>query len=147
MGRPFLLFCPSLCLALCLHLPSLFGQANDSVRAAVEASIAALNRHDAKAYSALMHQSFDEFLPGLPALLTFHPANLEKSFSEGLRFNIRLEDLRIRVYDKTALVTGYETGGVRYPDGSRQEGRRKYSSVWIVENDEWKNVHLHLSME
>lgn len=125
----------------------LHAQEAEAVRAAVEASIQALNRQDAEAYADLMHAGFDEFLPGLPDLLSFHPNGLKKSFSEGLRFDIALEGLRIRVFGETALATGFELGRVRYPDGTHQDGRRKYSSVWILEDARWKNVHLHLSMD
>lgn len=120
----------------------------NQVTAAANGVIDALNQGNADSYADYLHDEFTWFLPQNTGLQShFDPAEMKANFTAGLRFDIHLEDLQTRFYGNTAVVTGYELGTATFPDGEMASGRRKYSSVWVWEKGEWKEVHLHISME
>ena len=45
--------------------------------------------------------------------------NLQADFAAGLKFNLQLRHLKVKVYGNTAVVTGYVVGTVTSPDGHR----------------------------
>lgn len=120
----------------------------NQVTVAAKGVIDALNRGNADSYADYLHDEFTWFLPQNTSLQSdFDPEAMKADFTAGLQFDIRLEDLSIRFYGNTAVVTGYELGTATFPDGEVADGRRKYSSVWVWEKGEWKEVHLHISMD
>ena len=107
----------------------------------------ALNRGDAQAYIDYLHSDHSRFLVQNPTILREIDAkSMQENFANGMSFNMQLSDLEVSLFGNTAVVTGYESGPAKFPDGTVIDGKRKYSSVWVRENGEWKNVHLHISM-
>ena len=56
-----------------------------------------------------------------------------------------LRHLEVRVYGDAAVVTGYLQGPITLTDGSRRQGTRRVTAVWIKQGNEWKEVHDHMS--
>jgi ketosteroid isomerase-like protein len=117
-----------------------------AVTVAANGAVEALNRRDANAYANHLHPDFTMFLPQQSELLTNDTESMVENFKNGLNFNMQLGDLKVAFYGNTAVVTGYETGTANFTDGRTLEGKRKYTSVWVNQNRQWKEVHLHISM-
>jgi hypothetical protein len=56
-----------------------------------------------------------------------------------------LRHIEIRVYGDAAVVTGYLQGPITLTDGSRRQGTRRVTAVWINQGNEWREVHDHMS--
>jgi hypothetical protein len=56
-----------------------------------------------------------------------------------------LRHLEVRVYGDAAVVTGYLEGPITLTDGSRRQGTRRVTAVWIKQGNDWKEVHDHMS--
>lgn len=130
-----------------MHTFQLKAQDADEVIKAAKGAVEALNNKDAEAYMNYMDPGFTRFLPQNPVLLKDNDVqSMKDNFDDGMQFNMRLEDLDANMYGNIAVVTGFETGPAKFPDGSIIDGKRKYSSVWAYEKGQWKMVHLHISM-
>lgn len=72
--------------------------------------------------------------------------NLEDLFRAGLRFHVRIRDLRVRCYGGAAVATFY-TEGSTTPAGGRPAsmGVFRASYVWVKVPSGWKIAHFHLS--
>jgi hypothetical protein len=56
-----------------------------------------------------------------------------------------LRHLEVKVYGDAAIVTGYLQGPITLTDGSRRQGTRRVTAVWIKQGSEWREVHDHMS--
>ncbi len=56
-----------------------------------------------------------------------------------------LRHLEVKVYGDAAVVTGYLQGPITLTDGTRRQGTRRVTAVWIKQGNEWKEVHDHMS--
>lgn len=116
------------------------------VIAAELAYIAALNAGDAEAYAKYVLPERSGFFPGGGLLGEgFDKNRLKASFDSGYELNIQVHHLDVKVYDNAAVLTGYVTGTVTFPDGSTEKGPRRLSVVWIKQRDRWKQAHIHIS--
>ena len=118
----------------------------DDVKAAQLAVIAALNEGDVEAFGKhLLPETTGFFAAG--GLLTepWRGKQLQAAFDAGLKFDMELRHLDVKVYDNTAILTGYETGVIIFPDGTTLKGPRRISTVWIKQAGQWKLAHIHLS--
>jgi len=118
----------------------------DDVKAAMLAVIAALNAGDAEAFTKHVLPEVTGFFAG-GGLLTDHwqGKQLKAKFDAGLKLDILLKHLQVKVYDNSAVVTGYETGAITFPDGTTLKGPRRISVVWIKQEGKWKQAHVHIS--
>jgi len=57
----------------------------------------------------------------------------------------QVRHLEVEIFGTTALVTGYVRGPVTLPDGTRQQGTRRLTSVWVKQGNQWTEVHDHMS--
>lgn len=120
-------------------------QTEDIITAA-KGAIAALNRGDADAYGDFLHKDFSYFLIQSPDLQQgFDPTTLKEGFGKGMQFSMTLDDVQVKFYGDTAICTGYENGEARMVNGRVISGKRKYTSVWVRQDGQWKEVHLHIS--
>ncbi len=118
----------------------------DDVKAAMLAVIAALNEGDVEAYGKhLLPETTGFFADG--GLLTepWRGKQLQAAFDAGLKFDIQLQHTDVKVYDNTAILTGYESGVMINPDGTTLKGPRRISTVWIKQAGQWKLAHIHIS--
>jgi len=118
----------------------------DDVKAAQLAVIAALNEGNVEAYSQLLLPGFTGFFAG-GGLLTepWRGEQLKAAFDAGLKIDIQLQHIDVKVYDNAAVLTGYQTGVVILPDGTTLKGPRRISTMWIKQAGKWKEAHVHLS--
>ena len=72
-------------------------------------------------------------------------AELQASFDEGLKFDLKLVDLDVAVYGDTAVVTSLLTGTVTTPDGKTEKVKNRRTAVVVRDGSEWKEVHTHIS--
>ncbi|MEE8348405.1 MAG: nuclear transport factor 2 family protein [Acidobacteriota bacterium] len=56
-----------------------------------------------------------------------------------------LRHLEVKVYGGAAVVTGYLQGPITLTDGSRRQGTRRVTAVWIKQGSQWREVHDHMS--
>ena len=118
----------------------------DDVKATQLAVVAALNAGDAEAYTKHLLPEATGFFAG-GGLLTepWRGKQLKAKFDAGLKIDFQLRPLQVKVYDNTAVVTGYETGVIIFPDGTSLKGPRRISTVWIKQAGQWKLAHIHIS--
>jgi hypothetical protein len=119
----------------------------DDVKAAQLAVMAALNEGDVEAHGLRLLPEVSGFYDG-GGLLTTEPwrgKKLKAAFDAGLKFDIQLRHLDVKVYVNAAVVTGYETGVVIWPDGTTLKGPRRFSALWIKQAGQWKQAHVHIS--
>ncbi|PHN05516.1 ester cyclase [Flavilitoribacter nigricans] len=119
----------------------------EQVIAVVQSAMDALNDKNAEAYLAHSHPAHTRFLPTGPTLFTQEMTvdEMTDDFENGLEFDMQLEEPRVAFHGNTAIVTGYQTGTNRFPNGQVVDGRRKYTSVMAWEAGKWQTVHLHIS--
>ncbi|MCH7724672.1 MAG: nuclear transport factor 2 family protein [Bacteroidetes bacterium] len=118
----------------------------DDVKVTLLAVVAALNAGDAEAYTKHLLPETTGFFAG-GGLLTepWRGKQLKAKFDAGLKIDIQLRHLQVKIYDNTAVVTGYETGVIIFPDGTTLKGPRRISTVWIKQAGQWKLAHIHIS--
>ena len=71
--------------------------------------------------------------------------NLQADFDAGLKFNLRVRHLDVKVYGNTAVITGYVVGTSTAPDGKTEQVMIRRTAVLIKQGNKWKEVHLHSS--
>ena len=63
----------------------------------------------------------------------------------GLKLNLQLQHMEVKVYGNAAVVTGYLTGTNTAPDGTVTQTRERRTGVLIKQGGQWKEVHRHAS--
>ena len=72
--------------------------------------------------------------------------NLRAQFDAGLKQNLQLRHLEVKIYGNlTAVTTGYVVGTVTAPDGTTQQVNGRRTAVLIKQGGQWKEVHAHNS--
>ena len=117
------------------------------VKAAQLAHFAAFNAGDADAVAqyVLPERSHFRGIGGDLLVEGFDKNSLKASFDDGLKFNRQLRHLQVKVYGDAAVVTGYWTGTITFPDGTTRQGPMRHSAVWIKKGGQWKLAHRHNS--
>ncbi|MDF9796959.1 ketosteroid isomerase-like protein [Catalinimonas alkaloidigena] len=54
--------------------------------------------------------------------------------------DIKLEESKVRIYDKTAIINGLCVFHQKNPDGSPRQTRLRYTNVYIKQKGHWKMV-------
>jgi ketosteroid isomerase-like protein len=70
---------------------------------------------------------------------------LQADFDAGLKLNLRVRHLDVKVYGNTAVVTGYAVGTSTAPNGKTEQVMIRRTAVLIKQGNKWKEVHLHSS--
>ncbi len=71
--------------------------------------------------------------------------SLQADFDAGLKFNLQVRHLDVKVYGNTAVVTCYLVGTVTNTDGTTDQVRDRRTAVLIKKGKKWKEVHTHIS--
>lgn len=75
--------------------------------------------------------------------------NIRKALSVGATYRIALETTEVRLYGKTAVLTGIvvEKGTFPNEQGVNQpfSQRSRYTDTWILQKGKWRVVSSHLS--
>ncbi|MDA2935042.1 nuclear transport factor 2 family protein [Acidobacteria bacterium AH-259-D05] len=121
-------------------MPAALADDVDDVKAAVQRYIAALNAGDANAYIQTRMPEYSAFSGG-GLLERYHSLEEQKNRFQGLidsgvKFNLQIRHLEVKVYGDTAIVTGYTVA----TDNIDQR-----TEVWIKQGGQWKQAHRHTS--
>ena len=118
----------------------------DDVRAAVLELLAAQNAGDVDAWAEKVHPEFSIFFYDGDLLSEGFDKNALKAVLDaGLKFDWEIRHLGVKVYGNTAVVTGYNAGTLTLPDGTSQQGARRFTEVWNKQGGQWMQVHRHAS--
>ena len=133
------------CLICLLARGSASGQ-EAAVRADVEETLSALNEGNAPAFANFFREGTRGFFvdgsamtPGV-TVLAFRAAYLT-----GMRSNLTMSNLNVRVYANTAVSGALLTGSVTLPGGAVRTGTWRYSDTRVLEEGTWKIVQYHIS--
>ena len=122
----------------------------DDVKAAVERYVAALNAGDANAFIQLQAAGSTSFGARGRLLETFDSLEerrkaFQASVDAGVKRNLQVRHLEIKVYGNTAVTTNYGVGRITFPDGRTVQPNNRITTVFIKQGGQWKVVHQHLS--
>ena len=68
---------------------------------------------------------------------------LQADFDAGLKFNLQVKHLDVKVYGNTAVTTCYIVGSVTTLNGKIEQVRNRRTAVLIKKGKRWKEVHAH----
>ncbi len=120
----------------------------EEIKAATLEHIEFLNAGDAAAHVQLHlpgASSFDDGQLEEGVSLEDQIANLQAEFDAGLKIDVGVWDLKVKVYGDAAVVTCYLVGTVTSPDGPTAEIRVARSTFMIRQGGRWLEAHSHLS--
>jgi ketosteroid isomerase-like protein len=69
----------------------------------------------------------------------------QADFDAGRKIDLRIEELKVRIYGDTAVSTFYRIGTMKGLDGNTRQVHLRISGVWVRQNGEWKLAHRHES--
>ena len=142
----------SRCVILAFCLMSSLGSESVSaqeaeVRAEVARTLSALTARDASRFVDFFHDDARGFFVDGSAMVN-GPSLLivQAAFVTGLRTNVLMSDVDVRVYGNTAVVGALFTGAVTLPGGVVvRTGTWRYTDTRVEEDGEWKIVQFHIS--
>ncbi len=69
----------------------------------------------------------------------------QAGFDAGRKIDLRIEELKVRIYGDTAVSTFYRIGTMKESDGITRQVHFRISGVWVRQGSEWKLAHRHES--
>jgi ketosteroid isomerase-like protein len=69
----------------------------------------------------------------------------QAEFDAGRKVDLRIEDLKVRIYGDTAVATFYRIGTMKEVGGTPKQVHIRISGVWVRQRGEWKLAHRHES--
>ena len=122
------------------------GAQEDEVRAAVSATLAALVARDVSAFASFYHNDTRGFFVNRTSMIEgFSSLAVLAAFATGLRVNVVMNDLDVKVYGNTAVVRAIFQGSVTLPLGAVASGTWRYSETRVLDEGTWKVVQYHVS--
>ena len=122
------------------------GAQEDEVRAAVSATLAALVARDVPAFANFYHNDTRGFFVDRTSMIEgFSSLAVRAAFATGLRVNVLMNDLDVKVYGNTAVVRAIFQGSVTLPLGAVASGTWRYSETRVLDEGTWKVVQYHVS--
>ena len=127
---------------------SVAGDVEDIKKATIE-HFETQSAGDVKAHIAHHMPYHTQFIGGGLLVVSHSREEQEKSLQavldNGVKFNLELAHLDVKVYGKAAVATGYVVGTITNLDGTTSESRAQRTAVLIKEGNDWKEVHVHSS--
>jgi len=125
----------------------------DDVKAAVQGHFAAVNAGDVNAYIQYYPSETSRFAGGgllarvhsLEERRNDFQAGVDARVDAGVKRNLELQHMEVKVYGTTAVVTGYLVGTSTAADGTVTQSRQQRTEVLIKQGGQWKSVHNHRS--
>ena len=118
----------------------------DDVRAAVEETLAALVARDVPAFANFYHEDTRGFFVDRSNMIEgFSSLAVRAAFITGLRLDVVMSDLNVKVYGDAAVVGALFRGSVTLPGGAIASGTWRYSETRVLDDGTWKVVQYHLS--
>jgi ketosteroid isomerase-like protein len=69
----------------------------------------------------------------------------QAEFDAGRKIDLRIEDLKVRIYGDAAITTFYRIGTMKEAGGIPKQVHLRISGVWVRQKGEWKLAHRHES--
>ena len=118
--------------------------------AIMHAHIASINNEESDAIALHHLPGHNEFGAtggqlGLSGSFAEQQARNQEIFGSGFKFNWKLKDLKVQVFDNAAIVTGYVVGTTTSPDGTVTSINNRRTTVLIKQQGQWKEIHVHNS--
>ncbi len=133
------------CLMSLLASSSVSAQEAD-VRAAVTETLAAIVARDVPAFANFYHNDTRGFFVDRTSMIEgFSSLAVLAAFATGLRVNVVMNDLDVKVYGNTAVVRAIFQGSVTLPLGAVASGTWRYSETRVLDEGTWKVVQYHVS--
>ena len=118
----------------------------DDVRAAVTETLAALVARDVPAFANFYHEGTRGFFVDRSNMIEgFSSLAVRAAFITGLRLDVAMSDLNVKVYGDAAVVGALFRGSVTLPGGAVATGTWRYSETRVLDDGTWKVVQYHLS--
>ena len=118
----------------------------DDVRAAVTETLAALVARDVPAFANFYHEDTRGFFVDRSNMIEgFSSLAVRAAFITGLRLDVAMSDLNVKVYGDAAVVGALFRGSVTLPGGAVATGTWRYSETRVLDDGTWKVVQYHLS--
>jgi ketosteroid isomerase-like protein len=115
-------------------------------RAAVSETLAALVTNDFPTFANFFHDDVRGFfVDGSTMIEGFSALAFRAAYLAGLRTNVVMRDLNVRVYGNTAVSGALLGGSVTLPGGAVREGTWRYSDTRVLEEGTWKIIQYHIS--
>ena len=70
----------------------------------------------------------------------------QSEFDAGRKIDLKIEDLKVRIYGDTAVTTFYRVGTMKEVGGITKQVHLRISGVWVRRGGEWKLAHRHESV-
>ena len=134
-----------LCLMSSLASGSARAQEAD-VRAAVSETLAALIARDVPTFASFYHNDTRGFFVDRFSMIRgFSSIAVRLAYATGLRVNVVMDDLDVKVYGNTAVSGAVFRGSVTLPGGAVATGTWRYSETRVLDDGKWKVVQYHVS--
>ena len=118
----------------------------DDVRAAVEETLAALIARDVPAFARFYHEDTRGFFVDRSNMIEgFSSLAVRAALLTGLRLDVTMSDLNVKVYGNAAVSGALFRGSVTLPGGAVATGAWRYSETRVLEDGTWKVVQYHVS--
>ena len=116
------------------------------VRAAVTETLAALIARDVPTFANFYHDDTRGFFVDRSTMIEgFSVIAVRIAFATGLRVNVVMSDLNVRVYGNVAVSGALFRGSVTLPLGAVASGAWRYSETRVLDDGTWKVVQYHVS--
>ena len=116
------------------------------VRADVSETLSALAAGDANTFVDFFHDDARGFfVDGSTMIEGISVLAFRAAYLTGLRTNVVMSDLNVKVYGNTAVSGALLGGSVTLPGGAVMEGTWRYSDTRVLEEGTWKVVQYHIS--
>ena len=116
------------------------------VRADVSETLSALAEGDASTFVDFFHDDARGFFVDGSAMIEgMSVLAFRAAYLTGLRTNLEMSDLNVRVYGNTAVSGALLAGSVTLPGGAVTQGAWRYSDTRLLEGGRWKIVQYHIS--
>jgi len=137
----------SLALILCFMV-SFQAQADkeEDVKTAVANLYSALNAKNTDTFVQYMAPGgYTEFSEDGSPLFNIDEEYIRRGFARDWKVNFEIQELKVKVFESAAVVTGYRVETLAMSDGTTQKIRLCLSMMWFHQEDKWKLAHVHLS--
>ena len=116
------------------------------VEAAVSATLAALVTNEFATFANFFHDDARGFfVDGTRMISGVSALAFRAAYLAGLRTDLVMRDLNVRVYGNTAVSGALLGGSVTLPGGGAREGTWRYSDTRVLEEGTWKIIQYHVS--
>ena len=116
------------------------------VQAAVSETLAALVTNEFTTFANFFHEDARGFFAdGSTMIEGFSAIAVRIAYATGLRVNVVMSDLNVKVYGNTAVSGALFQGSVTLPGGAVASGTWRYSETRVLDDGTWKVIQYHVS--